>query len=63
VQTGESGPFVWQAADEHVTRVAVEAGEVLEGRTLIRSGLKGGERLVIDPPPDLKDGQRVRIMP
>jgi len=27
----------------------------------IRSGLSGGERVVVDPPADLADGRRIRV--
>jgi multidrug resistance efflux pump len=36
-------------------------GETREGRVEIRSGLAPGDRLVLDPPPHLQDGARIRI--
>jgi multidrug efflux pump subunit AcrA (membrane-fusion protein) len=63
LQSDAGGSFVWQVVDERVARVAVEAGEPLDGRVRIHSGLKGGERLVLNPPPDLQEGLRVRLAP
>ncbi len=40
---------------------AVEPGDRRGNRVAIRVGLRGGERLVDDPPADLKDGARVRV--
>ena len=41
-------------------RSVTSAGSTSNG-VLIRSGLVGGEELIVDPPPDLKDGQKVEI--
>jgi HlyD family secretion protein len=40
---------------------AVELGDRKGSRIAIRVGLRGGERLVDEPPLDLKDGARVRV--
>jgi multidrug efflux pump subunit AcrA (membrane-fusion protein) len=63
VLTDAQGPFVWKVVDERVTRAPIEPGDLQEGRVLIRSGLKGGERIVIDPPENLRDDLRVRLLP
>jgi RND family efflux transporter MFP subunit len=63
VQTDASGSFVWQVVDDQVRRVAVETGETGEGRVLIRRGLKGGERVVVDPPQELREAMRVQVTP
>ncbi len=63
VQKDDQGTFVWQVVEDRVSRLAIEAGEAKEGRVLILGGLKGGERVVIDPPEGLRDDLRVRIMP
>jgi HlyD family secretion protein len=47
--------------DERVRRVQVEAGPVKDGQVMIQSGLRGGETVVLSPPPGLSDGSRVRI--
>lgn len=61
IQTDADGTFVWQVVDERVQRVAIEAGEAQQGRVRIHSKLKGGERIVIDSPTELRDDLRVRI--
>lgn len=40
---------------------AIELGARRGSRIVVRQGLSGGERLVDDPPGDLKDGARVRV--
>jgi RND family efflux transporter MFP subunit len=61
VQRDASGAFVWRVVHERVDRVAVQVGEPREGNVLIRSGLKGNEELVLNPPDSLKPDQPVRI--
>ncbi len=46
-----------------VRAVPLETGETSDGQVEVRSGLHGGELLVISPSPDLKDGARVRTKP
>lgn len=74
---GDERPFVTAPAGAVVTRdgargvftVAagvvrfrtVEVGARRGDRIVIASGLKGGERVVIEPPPELADGTRVEI--
>src|SRR4051794_10185810 len=41
-------------------RSVATGGSVANGM-LIRDGLIGGEELIVNPPPDLKDGQRVEV--
>jgi len=48
--------------DRDVVRLRpVEVGGETSGRTLIKSGLDNGERIVVQPPTTLADGDRVRI--
>jgi RND family efflux transporter MFP subunit len=63
VRTDPDGSFVWKVVDQRVARVAVETGDAQNGRVRILRGLTGGERLVLQPPPDLHDKQLVRIEP
>jgi RND family efflux transporter MFP subunit len=59
---GESGAFVWVLGDEErVARVSVVTAGEQDGRTEIAEGLKGGERVVLDPPASLRDGQLVKV--
>jgi len=46
---------------DRVAEVSVETGPAAEGRVVIRSGLSGGESIVLSPPPDLADGSRIRL--
>ncbi len=39
----------------------VKAGEEQNGRVAIQSGIESGDQVVLDPPPDLADGERVQI--
>ena len=39
----------------------VTAGEALGARVRVEEGLDGNELVVLDPPADLADGQRVRV--
>ncbi len=52
--------FVWVVTDGVARRVAVEAGPERGGQIEVRQGLQGGESVILQPPPDLKDGARVR---
>ncbi len=62
VRTDGSGTFVWILRDGAVSRTAIEAGPVSAGRREVRSGLSGGERIVLDPPAQLENGDRVNVV-
>ena len=51
---------VWVVENQKVTARTVEVGRATGDRVEIRTGLTGGERIVIAPPPGLKDGLRVK---
>jgi len=55
------GAKVWVVSDGRVRTRSVEPGRERGGRIEIQSGLQGGESVVLDPPPGLKDGARVRV--
>lgn len=57
VQNG--GVFV--VVDGHARKRPVTAGGTSDKGTLIESGLIGGEDLIVNPPGNLKDGQRVEV--
>jgi len=40
---------------------AVELGERRSGRVIVKGGLASGDRVVLSPPPELGDGERVRV--
>jgi multidrug efflux pump subunit AcrA (membrane-fusion protein) len=55
---GQSGAFV---IERDVARFRVlELGERSSDRVVVRRGLDGGERVVLNPPASLDDGDRVR---
>jgi RND family efflux transporter MFP subunit len=56
---GATSVFVLER--DRVRVVAVAAGEERSGRVLVSKGLSGQERVVVDPPPRLADGDRVRV--
>jgi RND family efflux transporter MFP subunit len=51
---------VWVVEKQRVTARAVETGRASGDRVEIRSGLAGGERVVVAPPAGLRDGRKVR---
>lgn len=53
--------FVWQLTGERVAKTVVRTeGDVQENSVQIVAGLSGGETVVIDPPPGLLAGDKVR---
>jgi len=56
----EGHSVVWVVTDGVVHATPVELGPEREDATEIRSGLQGGESIVLSPPADLKDGAHVR---
>jgi RND family efflux transporter MFP subunit len=62
VQGAKDGQFVWVLEQDRVRRVEVTPeGEPHEGLVAIASALTGGERVVVDPPAGLKDGEQVKL--
>jgi len=54
--------YVWRIEQDHVVQVTVESeGEAKDGLSLITGNIRSGDRLVLDPSPELADGLRVRI--
>jgi RND family efflux transporter MFP subunit len=58
VTTG-SANSVWVVRDGTAYRVAITTGRELQDGVEVRSGLNGGELVIVEPPPDLKRGSRV----
>jgi HlyD family secretion protein len=54
-----SGKAVWVIRGGDAYRVAVITGRELQDGIEIRSGLEGGEEVILDPPANLEDGARV----
>lgn len=63
VRSDGSGKFVWQVVDDRVKRRPIETGDAHDGRVLIQRGLSAGERVVVEPPEDLKEDMPVKIVP
>ena len=60
VQRAGDGSFAWVLENDRVRQVTViVAGKPHEGLVPVTGGVSGGERVVIDPPPELKDGDQV----
>ena len=57
IQNGQ----VFAIVNGHAVKRAVKTGGTSSKGTLIESGLIGGEELVLNPPADLKDGQKVEV--
>lgn len=57
-QSGKTGAFVLER--DTVRFQPVTAGERKAGRVAISAGLTPGQSIVLDPPPSLQDGSRVR---
>jgi RND family efflux transporter MFP subunit len=53
--------FAYLIAGNRVRRTVVQAGPRLGDMTGVVSGLKAGDRVVVNPPGGLKDGSRIRI--
>ncbi len=63
-QGGRPGaPFVFVVENGRARRVDVKTGAVGTAKVEIVSGLKDGDRVVVDPPDRLKDGEAVRVSP
>ena len=59
--TEGGAPGVFLLERDMVYFRAVKTGETKTGRVSIESGLEAGQRIVRDPPPSLRDGDRVQI--
>jgi HlyD family secretion protein len=56
-----SGKVVWVVRNGEARRVVVTTGPELQDGIEIRSGLEGGEEVILDPPSKLEDGSRVTV--
>jgi RND family efflux transporter MFP subunit len=61
VKSDEGRSVVFVVREDRVERRAVRAGAEIGDLVEVLSGLSAGERVVIEGPPTLKDGDRVRI--
>jgi RND family efflux transporter MFP subunit len=51
--------FAWTVREGEARRVAIKRGRDLEEGVEIRGGLNDGDLVIVDPPANLKDGQKV----
>ncbi|MBZ0094912.1 MAG: efflux RND transporter periplasmic adaptor subunit [Sulfuricella sp.] len=56
-----SGGKLWVAENGRAKRLPVKTGTIGEKKAEILSGLKGDETVIANPPPELKEGERVNI--
>lgn len=63
VQHEGGASIVWVVREGVATKTTIEAGPVSGGRREVRSGLSGGETLVIKPPSGLANGDKVNVTP
>ena len=61
VAGGADDPAVWVVRDQRVSKVSVELGPADGERVEVRRGLQGGEQVVLEPPPGLSEGTKVRV--
>jgi HlyD family secretion protein len=61
VRSDAGADVVWLVIEGRATRRVIEAGPVMAEEREVRSGLEGGETLILDPPAELAEGARVRI--
>ena len=61
VVQGAGGSRVWVVQDEKATARTVEVGATQGDQMEVRSGLQGGESVIVSPPAGLQDGARVRV--
>lgn len=60
VRSDAVGDFVWQVIDNRLKRVRLELGDRRESKVVVKSGLVGGETVVLDPGADLRDKGEVK---
>lgn len=62
VRTEGPNTVVYLVRDGLASRQVIEAGPVSAGRREVRSGLSGGEQVIVNPPRDLTEGARVNVV-
>jgi hypothetical protein len=59
IVTDGAASAVWVVRDDAAYRVAITTGREFQDGIEVRSGLAGGELVIVEPPADLKAGSRV----
>ena len=62
VRTEGASSLVWVVRNGVVNRVVIDAGPVSGGRREVRSGLSGGESVVVGPATGLAEGDKVNVV-
>ena len=54
--------FVWRLENGKAVQVTVQSvGDAKDGLTLITGAIRSGERVILDPSPELAEGMKVRV--
>ena len=61
VQTSGDRSIVWVVRDERVERRAITVSRTAQDEATVASGLNAGEVVVLQPPPGLTDGGKVKV--
>ena len=59
IVTEGAASAVWIVRDGAAYRIAIVTGREFQDGVEVRSGLDGGELVIVEPPSDLKGGTRV----
>jgi RND family efflux transporter MFP subunit len=60
VTTRDGQPHVFEILDGKARARRIAAGTSQQGQVVVKEGIKGGEIVILNPPPDLKDGDAVK---
>jgi multidrug efflux pump subunit AcrA (membrane-fusion protein) len=61
IAQGAGGPRVWIVEAGRAVARPVDVGPAHGEQVEVRSGLNGGESVIVGAPPTLKEGARVRV--
>jgi RND family efflux transporter MFP subunit len=61
IRSSDGRSVVFVTHDDRVERRAVSVGSTVGDETEVLSGVSAGERVVVDGPPTLKDGDKVKV--
>jgi len=60
VTTRDGQPHVFEIVDGQARARRIAAGASQQGQVVVKEGIRGGEIVILNPPPDLKDGDAVK---
>ncbi len=63
IMTEGEASYVWTIRDGAAERVPIKRGRELEDGVEVRDGLNDGDPVIVEPPPGLKEGQKVVSKP